>query len=107
MILPIIVYFRATLELNNETVANGTGIDMVATYTCNPGFAFTGKFLYNHEHFQQQLLKFFWQCLLATCFRKISLILVFCSDVPVVSTNPLPVLKFSGVNKTMLTHPAH
>jgi hypothetical protein len=46
VILPIIVYFRATLELNNETVANGTGIDMVATYTCNPGFAFTG----NHEH---------------------------------------------------------
>ncbi len=50
VIIPIIVYFRATLELNNETVANGTGIDMVATYTCIPGFAFTGKFLYNHEH---------------------------------------------------------
>jgi hypothetical protein len=35
---------RATLEFNNESVANGTGIDMVATYTCNPGYAFTGQY---------------------------------------------------------------
>ncbi len=32
--------------MNNESVANGTGIDMVATYTCSPGYAFTG-----HQHF--------------------------------------------------------
>ncbi len=34
---------RAILEMNNESVANGTGIDMVATYTCSPGYAFTGQ----------------------------------------------------------------
>ena len=39
-------YCRAILEMNNESVANGTGIDMVATYTCSPGYAFTG-----HQHF--------------------------------------------------------
>jgi hypothetical protein len=32
------------LELNSDNVVNGTGIDMVATYTCKPGYAFTGQY---------------------------------------------------------------